>query len=264
MKKRILSIILIVISLFTIILPVSSYAKTDISKPEYYGTYITVNGRDAWGFFRDEYHYKTWTGKAMSPKVTVYQEFKKLVNGRWNIERKYLVEGKDYVKSFSDNKGIGHCRINIKGKGKYRNTNLVDLASSSYLDTLSDDRYLEIEKRGFAPGPIFVIRPLGTKMVKTKGLKKAAKISWKCQSKKMTGKRISGYQIQYSKYCDFYNDGLGSIKNVTIKGYKNTSTTIKKLKSKRTYYVRVRTYYQCKDGFKAYSTWSEGKSVRTK
>ena len=70
--------------------------------------------------------------------------------------------------------------------------------------------------------------------------------------------RISGYQIQYSD-----NSKFSKAKTVSILGYKKTSTTIKKLKSNKTYYVRLRT--TIKNNSKTYySEWSKVKSVKTK
>ena len=45
--------------------------------------------------------------------------------------------------------------------------------------------------------------------------------------------------------------------------YKTTSVTLKSLKAKKTYYVRVRTY-KTVDGKKYYSDWSSKKSKKTK
>lgn len=50
---------------------------------------------------------------------------------------------------------------------------------------------------------------------------------------------------------------------VTVKGYKKTSKTIKKLKAKKKYYVHVRTYKKV-GTVKYYSSWSKTKSVKTK
>ena len=74
----------------------------------------------------------------------------------------------------------------------------------------------------------------------------------------MTSKRISAYQIQYSEKPNF---SKGKIKKVS--GYKKTNITIKKLKSKRRYYVRIRTIL--KSGGKTYySNWSASKNVKAK
>ena len=48
-----------------------------------------------------------------------------------------------------------------------------------------------------------------------------------------------------------------------IKENKITSSTIKKLKAKKKYYVRIRTY-KTVDGNKIYSSWSKVLNVKTK
>ena len=56
-------------------------------------------------------------------------------------------------------------------------------------------------------------------------------------------------------------------KTVTISKQKTTKTTVKKLKAKKKYYVRIRTYknvkYQGKT-IKVYSSWSKVKTIKTK
>ena len=80
--------------------------------------------------------------------------------------------------------------------------------------------------------------------------KKALKIIWK------KGKNVSGYQVQYSLKRKF----TSGVKNVMLT--KNTaSCTVKKLKTKKTYYVRVRAYR--KIGKKRiYSSWSNVKKIK--
>lgn len=95
---------------------------------------------------------------------------------------------------------------------------------------------------------------------KLKKAKKAFKVTWK----KVSG--VKGYQIQYSTSKKFTKKKTQS---VTIKNNKakNPSKTIKKLKSKKKYYVRVRTYKTVKvngKSVKVYSKWSSVKSVKTK
>lgn len=72
------------------------------------------------------------------------------------------------------------------------------------------------------------------KNVKATANSKALKITWKKAS-------VDGYQIQYSTSKTFK-----SAKKVTVKGTKVTST-INKLKSKKTYYVRIRAYKNYND-----------------
>ena len=91
-----------------------------------------------------------------------------------------------------------------------------------------------------------------TTIKKIKTAKKSLKIIWK----KING--ITGYQIQYSTSGKFKK-----AKKITIKKAKITSKTIKRLNSKKKYYVRIRTYIMI-DGKKYYSNWSKKKSQKTK
>ncbi len=87
------------------------------------------------------------------------------------------------------------------------------------------------------------------KSVKTK--KAALTLKWKKVN-------CNGYQIQYSTKKNF--KGAKTLKLSKSK----TSTTLKKLSSKKKYYVRVRAYYKVKDGKAAYSGWSAVKSIKVK
>lgn len=82
--------------------------------------------------------------------------------------------------------------------------------------------------------------------------KKKIKITWK------KVKNVKGYQIQYA-----LNKKFKKAKTVTIKKASVTKKIIKKLKSKKNYYVRVRAY-TTKSGKKLYGIWSAKKSVKVK
>ncbi len=69
----------------------------------------------------------------------------------------------------------------------------------------------------------------------------------------------NGYQIQYSTSKKFAKGN----KTETISKNKTTSYTIKKLKKKKTYYVRIRTYKKV-SGKTYYSGWSSVKKVKIK
>ena len=99
----------------------------------------------------------------------------------------------------------------------------------------------------------FNIIPNGTKIVKLKAKKKGISIKIKKQRTQTTG-----YQIQYSLDRNFKKS-----KTKTIKKSTQTSLTIKGLKAKKEYYVRVRTY-KAKGNKKFYSSWSTIKSIKTK
>lgn len=71
----------------------------------------------------------------------------------------------------------------------------------------------------------------------------------------------SGYEIQYSTSKKFAKKAT---KTVTVKGRNKTSKTLTKLKSKKTYYVRVRAYVNQGNNEKLYGSWSKTKSVKVK
>ena len=74
----------------------------------------------------------------------------------------------------------------------------------------------------------------------------------------LKGSKITGYQVQYSLKKNF-----SSKKTVTVSKAATTKVVIKKLKSKKTYYVRIRAYKKVK-GKKYYSAWSKAKTVKVK
>lgn len=124
----------------------------------------------------------------------------------------------------SGRKKVGTYKVTIKGKGNYTGTKTAK----------------------------FKIIPAKTTLEAVTGGKKSLKITWKKKSV-----QCSGYQVKYSKSSNF-----NSAKTVTVKGYKTTSKTIKKLSSKTKYYVKVRTY-KTVGGVKYYSDWSTSKYAKT-
>lgn len=101
------------------------------------------------------------------------------------------------------------------------------------------------------------VKPAATKLSSVKGAKKALKIKWKKQTKNVTG-----YQVQCSTSKKFTKKT--TVKK-TIKKAKTTTLTVKKLKAKKAYYVKVRTYYKDKaTGKTTYSKWSTVKKAKTK
>ena len=93
-----------------------------------------------------------------------------------------------------------------------------------------------------------------SKIKKIKSLRKGLKVSFK------KIEYVSGYQIQYSTSKKFTKK---TTKKVTVKGTKKSSKTIKKLKAKKKYYVRIRTYFSF-NGKKVYSKWSKKVAKKTK
>lgn len=95
-----------------------------------------------------------------------------------------------------------------------------------------------------------------TKKVSVKSVKSSAKKKATVKWKAVSG--VSGYEVQYSTDKTFAT-GLKT-KNVKAKA---TSVTLKSLKSKKTYYVRVCSYKTVK-GIKVYSSFSKVKKVKVK
>lgn len=91
------------------------------------------------------------------------------------------------------------------------------------------------------------------KSPKVKSSKKAMTVSWK----KVTN--ATGYEIQYATDSKFKKNK----KTVTIKKGTTTSSKIKNLESKKTYYVRVRAY-QTVNGKKVYSSYTKTIKVKVK
>ncbi|MBU5428896.1 leucine-rich repeat protein [Kineothrix sp. MSJ-39] len=129
--------------------------------------------------------------------------------------------------TYADNKKIGNAKVTVTFKGIRYEGNLTTT---------------------------FTIASPKTTVSKAKAAKKSITVTWKKQKK-----NVSGYQIQYSTSKKFDK----AVKTKTVKGTKKTSLTISKLKAKKTYYVRIRTYKTVK-GTKYYSEWSKTKKVKTK
>lgn len=97
------------------------------------------------------------------------------------------------------------------------------------------------------------VKPKKTSIKKLSKCKKKFTVTWA----KVSG--VKGYQIQYSSDKKLKKNN----KSVTVTKQKTTKATVKKLESKKKYYVRVRTY-KTVNGKKIYSSWSKVKSVKTK
>ena len=188
-----------------------------------------------------EYKYYCWAcnktvSKGVIPKVSnVKLEATTLTyNGKVRTPRVYvkdskgkaLVKNKDYTVSYaSGRKNVGKYAVKVTLKGNYSGTKTL----------------------------YFTIKPKATSISSLSAGSKKFTVKWKKQSTQVTG-----YQIQYSTSSKFT-----SPKTVTVSSYKTTSKTISKLKGKKKYYVRVRTY-KTVGKTKYYSSWSSAKSVTTK
>ena len=129
--------------------------------------------------------------------------------------------------------------------------NITTAATTKPSTTKKQRTYESIEKTSYKK--VANTKPKNTSIKKLKKSKKAIVVNWK----KVSG--IKGYQIQVATDKKFKKNA----KTVVVKKQKTTTATIKHLKSKKKYYVRIRTY-KTSNNKKVYSSWSKVKSVVTK
>ena len=260
-SKVLLAAIIAISVLFTGIMSVSATREKVVEFVEnIFCAHITVQGNSAWGEHDGKWYYKTWTGEEIYPDIRVWLNDGYWDHGKWVSVRKDLVEGLDYELTLGNNRDMGYCRVIITGIGAYSDIDIVDKADKTSYEGISKNDFNLIEQSDYAKGPIFVIRPLGTTLNELTPQKEAVTVTWKRQAKKMSVKHITGYQIQLSTSKSFNEN---ETKTVTVNGYKNTTKTVENLNENEMYYVRVRTYFECVDGFRSYSTWSKPKTVKT-
>ena len=103
----------------------------------------------------------------------------------------------------------------------------------------------------------FIIRPQNVSINKVKSGKKKILVKWKKQNR-----QISGFEIQYATDRKFKKG-----KRTVTSAARAASKTITKVKMKKKYYVRIRSYKTVRingKNKKIYSSWSKGKSVKVK
>ena len=132
---------------------------------------------------------------------------------------KELVKGTDYTVSYQNNKNVGTATVTVTGKGNYTG-----------------------KKKA-----TFVINPKPAQLNTLTAGKKQLTLKWG----KING--VDGYQIEYSLKKDFSDS-----KKKTISKAATTRIVLKKLKTGKIYYVRIRTWKKV-DGKKYYSAWSAAK-----
>lgn len=136
-----------------------------------------------------------------------------------------LKKGTDYTVSYKNNIKAGKATITITGKGKYTGT---------------------VKKT-------FIIKPAKvTLSYFNSPAKRTAQAAWK----KLSG--VSGYEITYAQNAAFTKG-----KKTVTAGYSNSSRKITGLRSKGTYYVKVRAY-KIIDGKRCYGAYSAVKKVQVK
>ena len=197
------------------------------TKPSYYvGSAITLRGAEILYAVWQKKIYKIGNAKLSNTSYIYDGKVKTPAVIVKNTDGNILVKNKDYTVAYSSGrKNAGNYKVKITFKGKY--------SGSKYLN--------------------FRIYPKGTSVSQLNASKKYIKVSWKKQTMQTTG-----YQIQYSTSRKF-----ASAKTKTVYSNKTVSTKIASLKSKKGYYVRIRTYKRV--GLtNYYSSWSAYKYIKTK
>lgn len=170
-------------------------------------------------------------------KYATVAYFEKGVIMFYNVSNQFTV-------SSSNNKALKEKGgwLYIKGNGKYK-LYAQSKNTKSYKVTVLSDKISSVNTKKHT------VKAKSTK-------KKAVKVTWK-----QIYKDITAYEVQYSTSNKFSKKAT---KTVVVKGKGNTSKTISKLKSKKTYYVRVRAYTDQTNNEKLYTPWSKTVKVKVK
>lgn len=163
-----------------------------------------------------------YTGKKLTPEVTF--TFDILGKNNKVTGQKILTKNVDYTINYVDNKKVGVATVMIIGKGNFTGSRIMS----------------------------FKIRPQNTKVKKLVKGKKSIKVKWAKKDKQITG---------YIVMCSTTKDFSSNVKKVKVKKG-TTKYTFKNLKSKKKYYVRVRTYKKAM-GITYYSDWSNVMTIKT-
>ena len=176
----------------------------------------------------------SYNGTEVKPDVTVIAD---------SFGGFVLKEGRDYSLSFQNNNMAGTGKVTVIGKNGF-------CATLTQTFTITNAEKTPTPISTVTPAPVAKL-PVPRKLTVKAG-KKQATISWKKVNK------ATGYQIRYS-----LKKNMKSAKKITIKKAKTVKQIIKKLKSKKIYYIQIRAYK--KVGRKTYySAWSGKKIVKVK
>lgn len=160
----------------------------------------------------------------LSSSKYVYDGKTKTPEVRAYLGGKKLTLNKDFTVSYSNNKNIGMATVTVKGCGEY---------SGSFNKT-------------------FKISTAKQKITKIKTAKGGFTAKWKKQS------MADGYQLKYANNSDFENG-----KSKYVKTNSTTSLSVSKLRSGKTYFVKVRSYTTV-GGKKICGDWSDVEAITTK
>ena len=178
------------------------------------------------------------TNNLKKQKITkVSSAYKKSVGQSFTLKPK--AKGKITYKT--GNKKV--ATVNSKGKVTVKGTGKATITVTAKATSTYSKSVKKITVYGVPKKP---------EMKKLTAGKKKFTVQWK------KDKKADGYQVQYSTDKKFKKN----VKSVNV-SKKSTKATVKKLKKRKTYRVRVRSYKKI-NGKKYYSGWGKMKSVKVK
>ena len=166
------------------------------------------------------------------------------LNGGWKLT------ADSYVTSISGSGTIDYNGYTLYVNGTAYTSGTPGGSVSEGSVTASDDNYITDDTSDESAADETKVSVSSTKVTKVNRSKNGKKLTVKVA--KVSD--ADGYEVQYSTSSKFTTK---TTKKVSMK---KTKTTIKKLKKKKTYYVRVRAY-KTVNGKKVYSDWSSVKKV---
>ena len=184
-----------------------------------------------------------------------------------NVEKSFTIrKAAQTITAKSFTKTYGNKPFNLGAKAK---TKLTYKSSDTKVATVSSTGKVTLKGPGKATITItaaattnckaaskkitITVKPKKTAGLKVKKGKKKMTVSWKRDTK------ATGYQFIYARDKKFKKGK----KNITISKNKTTKRTVKKLKAKKTYYVKVRAYKKV-GKTKLYGSYSKVKKVKTR
>lgn len=177
--------------------------------------------------------------------------------------RLMFVKGRSYEITFSmTTQGLYRSAFYLENSSGNVLANSNNLKNGKYTYTCSKSGTYYLHVGNTTINAISIIQPYtfnivenftspATTIKKVKRSKKSVTVYWKKKS------GITGYELQYSTS----KAKIGKGKNLIINGYGNTKRKITKLKAKKAYYVRVRTF-TISYNKTVYSSWSSIKKIK--
>ena len=180
-----------------------------------------------------------------------------------DVEQKaQKITAKSYTKTYGSKPFKLGAKTNGNGKLTYKSSNTKVAAVSSAgkvtlkgtgkatitITAAATDTYKAATKK-----ITITVKPKKVAGLKLKAAKKKMTVTWKRDTK------ATGYQVTYALNSKFTK----SKKNVTISKNKTTKKVIKKLKSGKTYYVKIRAYKKVGSA-KLYGSYSAVKKIKVK